>query len=91
LVVFGAAAGGGGLDRDTVGAGVIANLILFSSGALANIPLSVQRRRGDNRFSGDPAFGVRRRFGRRGGAAARRVLVQPLRRTTHAYFRRTED
>ena len=40
--MFSALPPAGGLDRDTVGAGVIAKLILFSSGALANIPLSVR-------------------------------------------------
>ena len=62
-------------------AGVIAKLILFAAGALVGIPLAVRVTRGGLRISGFPggeAFGVRRRAGRRGGAAAGRLFIRAL-------------
>ena len=62
-------------------AGVIAKLILSSSGALIGIPLGVRGRRGGHwvrRFPRHQAFGFCRRIGRRGGAVAGQFLIRAL-------------
>ena len=68
-------------------AGVIAKLILFSSRRAGRHSAGRARWRGGLRISGVPggeALGVCRRAGRRGGVAAGRLFVRPLRRVQPA-------